>query len=73
MAEQLDDEALLRLLSAVVLQWWRECRDWDELHGLAAFLEVPVDVVVTERPLRIDGWRRKQLIERSMLDDDVHP
>lgn len=59
---QLDDEALLRLLSAVVLHWWREC---DEPGELAAFLEMPVDVVVTERPLRIDGWRRKVLVERS--------
>jgi hypothetical protein len=58
---QLDDEALLRLLSAVVLHWWREC---DEPGELAAFLDVPVDVVVSERPRRIDGWRRKML-ERS--------
>lgn len=46
---QLDDEALLRLLSAVVLHWWREC---DEPGELAAFLEMPVDVVVMERPRR---------------------
>lgn len=59
---QLDDEALLRLLSAVVLHWWREC---DEPGELAAFLEMPVDVVVMERPRRIDGWRRKMLVERS--------
>ena len=62
MAVQLDDEALLRLLSAVVLHWWRECDDPQEV---AAFLDVPVDVVVTERPLRIDGWRRRVLVERS--------
>jgi len=41
--DQLDDEALLRLLGAVVLQWWRDCDDPD---GLAEFLGVPVDVVV---------------------------
>ena len=58
---QLDYEAALRLLSAVVLQWWRECEDPCEL---AVFLEIPVDVVKSERPQRIDGWRRKVLVKR---------
>ena len=52
----MDDEALLMLLGAVVLLWWR---DGDDLHELAEFLGVPVDEVMARRPLRIDAWRRK--------------
>ena len=65
MTQQLDDEACLRLLSAVVLHWWRECAEPDEL---ARFLDAPVETVVAMRPLRIDGWRRRVLLERSVGD-----
>lgn len=64
MADQLDDEGCMRLLAAVTLQWWRDC---DEPGELAKFLEMPVDAVVSERPQRIDGWRRK-VVERSWFD-----
>ena len=56
--QELDDEACLRLLSAVVLQWWRDGHDLDLL---AWFLEIDVDEVRRVRPLRIDGWRRNVL------------
>lgn len=59
MVDRLDDEACLRLLAAVVLNWWRDGQDLD---GLAEFLDVPVDDVRGARPLRIDSWRRKRYV-----------
>lgn len=57
--QELNDEGCLRLLAAVVLQWWREADRADEHDDLAEFLGVPSDEVRGVRPLRIDGWRRR--------------
>lgn len=67
----LNDEACLRLLAAVVLQWWR---DAEQLDDLAEFLGVPEHEVRGVRPQRIDRWRRKELIgERAEEgDEDVY-
>jgi len=74
MATQLDDEACLRLLAAVVLQWWREADRIGESQELASFLGVPEREVRSVRPLRIDGWRRKDLIgpRGAEYEDDDH-
>jgi hypothetical protein len=55
-----NDEGYLRLLAAVVLQWWREADQHDEVEELAAFLCVPGSVVRDQRPRRIDGWRLQE-------------
>lgn len=70
MADHLDDEGCLRLLAAVVLQWWREADQMGESHELASFLGVPEREVRGVRPLRIDAWRRKSLIGPRGLEGD---
>ena len=72
-AQGLNDEGCLRLLAAVVLQWWRDAERVGEHDELAAFLGVPSDEVRGVRPLRIDRWRRKDLIGRRAegADEDV--
>lgn len=72
--QPLNDDGCLRLLAAVVLQWWREAEQVGEHDDLAAFLGLPEDEVRTVRPLRIDGWRRKKLVMAQQADegdDDV--
>lgn len=59
---ELNDDGCLRLLAAVVLQWWRDAERVGEHDELATFLGVPSDAVRGVRPLRIDAWRRKNLI-----------
>lgn len=68
MTAQLNDEACLRLLAAVVLQWWREADRVGEHDELAAFLGMDEDEVRGVRPLRIDGWRRKVLVGQQQAE-----
>ncbi len=70
----LNDEGCLRLLAAVVLQWWREAEPSE--HGeLASFLGMERDEVRSVRPQRIDVWRRKRYVGKREPaeegDDDV--
>jgi len=58
----LNEEGCMRLLAAVVLQWWREAERLDEADELADFLGVPDDHVRGVRPRRIDVWRRKRYV-----------
>lgn len=70
----LNDDGCLRLLAAVVLQWWREAEQVGEHDDLAEFLGMDEDEVRTVRPLRIDGWRRKKLMaqQRAEEGEDVY-
>lgn len=61
-AGHLDDEGCMKLLVAVVLQWWREAEKLGDADALADFLGVPDEQVRGVRPLRIDSWRRKRYV-----------
>ena len=72
MAQDLNEDGCMRLLSAVVLQWWREA---DDLEDLAYFLDVPDDQVRGVRPRRIDVWRRRRYVavdDGRKGEDDVY-
>jgi hypothetical protein len=57
----------------VVLQWWREAEQIGDHEALAAFLGMDEPEVRSVRPLRIDQWRRKDLIGlRAEEGDNVY-
>ena len=58
----LNEEGCLRLLAAVVLQWWRDAEQIGDHEALAAFLGMDEPEVRSRRPLRIDEWRRKRYV-----------
>lgn len=62
---ELNEDGCLRLLAAVVLQWWREAEQIGDHAELAAFLGMDEPEVRRQRPLRIDEWRRKRLVGAS--------
>ena len=70
---ELNEEGCLRLLAAVVLQWWREGDGTGDHAALAAFLGMDESEVRSRRPLRIDEWRRQRLVgKREGGCEDVY-
>lgn len=70
----LNDDGCLRLLTAVVLQWWREADQDGDAAALAGFLGISVDEIRGVRQPRIDVWRRKRYVAARTAEerDDVY-